>query len=224
MRVSASSVISNAAARLPFEGISELYRALHVERNPIFYVSSSPWNLYALLDDFMRINAIPHGPVFLQDWGVDEATLILQSHTDHKLAQVQTIVDYSGLEPDGVFLEGTGAMVLDHVSRVAYTARSHRADVAVLERFCTDFTYEPMAFDAVDSDGVPVYHTNVIACIGTDVAMIALEMIPDESARAVCESQALNAAQSWVMNRHEVKSINDLVEMIQNAMPNPAVG
>ena len=97
--------------------------------------------------------------------------------------RVQTIVDYSGLEPDGIFLEGTGAMVLDHVSRVAYTARSHRADTAVLERFCTDFNYEPMAFDAVDSDGVPVYHTNVIACVGTDVAMIALEMIPDVQRR-----------------------------------------
>lgn len=97
--------------------------------------------------------------------------------------RVQTIVDYSGLEPDGIFLEGTGAMVLDHVSRVAYTARSHRADIAVLERFCTDFVYEPMAFDAVDSGGVPVYHTNVIACVGTEVAMIALEMIPDETRR-----------------------------------------
>ena len=98
--------------------------------------------------------------------------------------RVQTIVDYSGLEPDGIFLEGTGAMVLDHVSRVAYTAVSHRADTHVLERFCTDFGYEPMAFDAVDSEGVPVYHTNVIACIGTEVAMIALEMIPDEQRRA----------------------------------------
>ncbi len=98
--------------------------------------------------------------------------------------RVQTIVDYSGLEPDGIFLEGTGAMVLDHMSRVAYTAESHRADTHVLERFCTDFGYEPMAFQAVDSDGVPVYHTNVIACIGTDVAMIALEMIRNEQRRA----------------------------------------
>ena len=95
----------------------------------------------------------------------------------------QTIVDYSGLEPDGIFLEGTGAMVLDHVSRVAYMAVSHRADTHVLERFCSDFNYEPMAFEAVDSDGVPVYHTNVIACVGTDVALIALEMIPDEQRR-----------------------------------------
>jgi hypothetical protein len=98
--------------------------------------------------------------------------------------RVQTIIDYSGLEPDGIFLEGTGAMVLDHVSRVAYMAVSHRADIQVLERFCTDFNYEPMAFEALDTKGVPVYHTNVIACIGTDVAMIALEMIPDERRRS----------------------------------------
>ncbi|VXB89010.1 citrulline utilization hydrolase CtlX [Nocardioides sp. AX2bis] len=97
--------------------------------------------------------------------------------------RVQTIVDYSGLEPDGIFLEGTGAMVLDHVSRVAYTARSHRADTQVLERFCTDFNYEPMAFDAVDAGGVAVYHTNVMGCVGTDVALMALGMIPDERRR-----------------------------------------
>lgn len=97
--------------------------------------------------------------------------------------RVQSIVDYSGLEPDGIFLEGTGAMVLDHVSRVAYTAVSHRADTHVLERFCSDFNYEPMAFEAVDSDGVPVYHTNVMACIGTDVALIALCLIPDKHRR-----------------------------------------
>jgi hypothetical protein len=97
--------------------------------------------------------------------------------------RVQTIVDYSGLEPDGIFLEGTGAMVLDHISRVAYMAVSHRADTHVLERFCSDFNYEPMAFEAVDSDGVPVYHTNVIACVGTEIALIALEMIPDEQRR-----------------------------------------
>ncbi|MGD8151301.1 citrulline utilization hydrolase CtlX [Ornithinimicrobium sp. Y1694] len=97
--------------------------------------------------------------------------------------RVQTIVDYSGLEADGIFLEGTGAMVLDHMSRVAYAARSHRMDAHVLERFCTDFSYEPMAFDAVDSDGVPAYHTNVIACVGTEIALFALEMIRDERRR-----------------------------------------
>ncbi|HEX8408178.1 MAG TPA: phosphatase domain-containing protein [Thermoanaerobaculia bacterium] len=88
------TIINNAAARLPFEGVADLYRALHVERNPIFYVSSSPWNLYELLHDYMDLNSIPHGPMLLQDWGIDEATLILASHTEHKLAQVQTLVDF----------------------------------------------------------------------------------------------------------------------------------
>lgn len=88
------SVIRNAASRLPFEGVAELYRALHRDRNPIFYVSSSPWNLYELLHDFMNVNGIPHGPMFLQDWGIDEKTFLLASHTEHKLAQIQTLVDY----------------------------------------------------------------------------------------------------------------------------------
>ena len=71
--------------------------------------------------------------------------------------------------------------------RVRFSLDSDRVGThavrVVLERFCTDFNYEPMAFDAVDSAGVPVYHTNVVACIGTDVAMIALGMIPDEERR-----------------------------------------
>ena len=88
------SVINNAAARLPFEGVADLYRALHRDRNPIFYVSSSPWNLYELLHDFMEINRIPHGPMLLQNWGVDENTLLLASHEEHKLAQIQLLLEY----------------------------------------------------------------------------------------------------------------------------------
>ncbi|WP_413317111.1 arginine deiminase-related protein [Agrococcus sp. 1P02AA] len=120
--------------------------------------------------------------------------------------RVQAIVDYSGLEPDGIFLEGTGAMVLDPVSRVAYLARSHRADTHVLERFCTDFTYEPMVFDALDADGVPVYHTNVIATIGTDVALFALEMIPDARRRQeVRERLAVNGRRIVELTERQVR-------------------
>lgn len=93
--------------------------------------------------------------------------------------RVQDVIDYSGLEHDNVFLEGTGAMVLDQVSRIAYTARSRRADPVVLERFCTAFGYEPMAFDAADSNGTPVYHTNVIMCIASEFVLIGLSMITD---------------------------------------------
>ena len=97
--------------------------------------------------------------------------------------RVQDIVDYSGLEPDGLFLEGTGAMVLDHIDRVAYAARSNRTDPIALERFCTHFNYEPMVFDARDAQGTAIYHTNVLMCIATEFVMIGLELIADVARR-----------------------------------------
>jgi len=98
--------------------------------------------------------------------------------------RVQDIIDYSGLEADGLFLEGTGAMVLDHIDRVAYAVESHRTSPIALERFCTHFNYEPMAFAAADAGGVPVYHTNVLMCIGTGFALIGSDMICDPARRA----------------------------------------
>ncbi|CAN5498879.1 arginine deiminase-related protein [soil metagenome] len=103
--------------------------------------------------------------------------------------RVQEIIDYSGLEVDGLYLEGTGAMVLDGLNRVAYAARSHRADPIVLERFCTAFGYEPMVFDA-ELRGVPIYHTNVMMCIGTDFALVGLDAMTsrrDEIAERLAE-------------------------------------
>lgn len=97
--------------------------------------------------------------------------------------RVQDVIDYSGLEYDDIFLEGTGAMVLDAVNRVAYVANSLRANPLALERFCTAFGYEPMAFDAVDSAGVPVYHTNVILCIATEFVLFGEQMIVDDKRR-----------------------------------------
>jgi hypothetical protein len=98
--------------------------------------------------------------------------------------RVQEVVDWSGLERDGVFLEGTGAMVLDHLGRVAYVARSNRADPVALERFCTQFDYEPMVFDTADGEGRPVYHTNVLMCVATGFALVGLDLIADARRRA----------------------------------------
>ena len=98
--------------------------------------------------------------------------------------RVQDVIDYSGLELDDVFLEGTGAIVLDHVSRIAYVARSNRADPIALERFCTNFGYEPIVFDAVDPSGVPIYHTNVMMGVATDFALVGLSLIQSPERRA----------------------------------------
>ena len=103
--------------------------------------------------------------------------------------RVQDVIDYSGLEPDGVFLEGTGAMVLDHLARVAYTARSNRADAVALERFCTHFNFEPMAFDTADASGRPIYHTNVMMCVATEFALVGLACITAPKRRAEVQAR-----------------------------------
>lgn len=122
--------------------------------------------------------------------GERRADIIEMLKTEYR---VQEVIDYSGLEPDDLFLEGTGAMVLDHVSRIAYAVRSKRCDPVLVERFCTVFGYEPVVFDAVDPEGVPIYHTNVMMCIGTDIALIGLDAIVgdarrDEIARRIRET------------------------------------
>lgn len=93
--------------------------------------------------------------------------------------RVQDVIDYTGLEQDGLFLEGTGAMVLDHLARVGYTAQSNRANAVALERFCTHFNYEPMVFGTADTAGRAVYHTNVLMCVATEFALVGFDLFTD---------------------------------------------
>ncbi|WP_273499714.1 arginine deiminase-related protein, partial [Lentibacter algarum] len=97
--------------------------------------------------------------------------------------RVAEVTDFSGLEADGLSLEGTGAMVLDHIGRLAFVARSHRADPILLERFCTRFGYEPIVFDAADASGSPIYHTNVLMFVGSACAMVGLDMVSNAERR-----------------------------------------
>lgn len=119
--------------------------------------------------------------------------------------RVQEVVDYSGLEYDRLFLEGTGAMVFDHLERLAYVGRSNRADPVILERFCTTFGYEPMAFDTSDNNGKAVYHTNVIMSIATEYALICLDMISDPHRRQEIKDRLTNSGRAVIdLSREQV--------------------
>ncbi len=117
--------------------------------------------------------------------------------------RVQDVIDYSGLEEDNVFLEGTGAMVLDHIERVAYAARSNRTSEVALERFCTHFNFEPVVFDAVDASGRPIYHTNVLMCIGTEFCLIGLNTIRDAARRAEIAERLADGGRAIIDLTHE---------------------
>ncbi len=97
--------------------------------------------------------------------------------------KVNYIIDYSGLEYDDLFLEGTGSMVLDHSNRIAYAIESNRTNLTVLERFCKNFNYEPMVFSAKDENGTTIYHSDILMSIGTDIALIGLDMITNKTRR-----------------------------------------
>ena len=97
--------------------------------------------------------------------------------------RVNDVIDYSAFEDEGCCLEGTGSLVFDHLNNIAYVSLSNRSNPKVIQRFADDFSYEPVTFTSIGSNGQPIYHTNVMMCIGTDFAMIGLEMIPDKAER-----------------------------------------
>jgi hypothetical protein len=97
--------------------------------------------------------------------------------------RVTEVIDYSAFEDDGCYLEGTGSLVLDHVNKIAYVSLSNRSNPKVSQRFAEDFSYEPVTFTSIGSDGQPIYHTNVMMCVGTAFAMVGLEMIPNKAER-----------------------------------------
>jgi hypothetical protein len=99
---------------------------------------------------------------------------------------VREVVDLTYHEQAGHFLEGTGSLVLDRVNRIAYACLSSRTHLEPLADFAQRLDYEVVAFDAVDRDGIPIYHTNVLMAVGEELALICDEaIVRDEQRSAV---------------------------------------
>ncbi|KQS32255.1 citrulline utilization hydrolase CtlX [Pedobacter sp. Leaf194] len=93
--------------------------------------------------------------------------------------EMNHVSDLSFFEMQHAFLEGTGSMVLDRENKIAYACLSVRTDMEVLNNFCLLTGYQAVSFQAVDSTNFPIYHTNVMMCIGEKFAVICLESIPN---------------------------------------------
>jgi len=96
---------------------------------------------------------------------------------------VTILNDLSVYEAEGVYLEGTGSMVLDRQHKIAYACLSVRTDKKVLEDFCEKSGYTAFTFEATDSSGFPIYHTNVMMCIGDRFAVVCLESVKNPEER-----------------------------------------
>ncbi|UCD59953.1 MAG: amidinotransferase [Flavobacteriaceae bacterium] len=99
---------------------------------------------------------------------------------------IENIVDYTSAEEEGLFLEGTGSILMDRVNKKVYCALSDRAHEELIIEFCEDFECTPVIFTAyqsVNEERLPIYHTNVMMCLGEDYAVICLDAIDDKKER-----------------------------------------
>ncbi len=119
--------------------------------------------------------------------------------------RVTDVVDYSPYEERGLYLEGTGSLVLDHVHRLAYVSLSRRADREPLEKFCADFQYEPLTFESTGDDGRPIYHTNVMLCVGSQFALVGLDLVNDPAQRDALRARLESTGKTIVaLDRNQI--------------------
>lgn len=105
-------LLTNAHSRMPFANVDALYRALRSgsdgrRQNPIFYLSSGPWNFHDLLEEFLRVHGIPGGPLLLRNWDASPRRLVGMKHGDHKLVRLRHLLEVHDTLP-WVFIGDSG--------------------------------------------------------------------------------------------------------------------
>ncbi len=124
-------------------------------------------------------------PMFAENRRLERREDILDL-LEEKGFYIENVTDYTIAEEAGIFLEGTGSLVLDRENSKAYCALSPRADEELMIEFCEDFEMNPVLFEAfqtVNGERKPIYHTNVMMCIAEKFAVICADSIDDKKER-----------------------------------------
>lgn len=93
------------------------------------------------------------------------------------------IMDFSPLEQEGIFLEGTGSLIFDRSHRIVYANQSSRMNSKALYDFARRLQMKPVVFTATRQDGSPIYHTNVMMALGEQTAVLCTEAIRNTDER-----------------------------------------
>ena len=122
-------------------------------------------------------------PMFAENRRLERSPEVLDAIREN--FDIKRTVDLTHYEEEGLFLEGTGSMILDRVHKIVYACESPRTNKIVLEDFCRQLGYSPVLFEAVDADGTQIYHTNVMMNVGTEISVVCMEAIADPDQRAM---------------------------------------
>ena len=135
---------------------------------------------------------------------------IIESLSNHGFLVTNTI-DMSYLENKSHYLEGTGSMILDRVSKKAYACISSRTTSEALSVFSNTMNYQIIDFRSTTK--IPIYHTNVMMSLGEDTALVCFDAIEEEE---ICSQikMELNDSGRTVINL----SIDQMNNFLGNAL------
>ncbi|MBB1286167.1 amidinotransferase [Flavisolibacter sp. BT320] len=111
---------------------------------------------------------------------------------------ISEVIDLSGYEKEGCFLEGTGSIVFDHQNKTAYACLSPRTDKELFLHVCLLLQYHPIYFYALDPEGKEIYHTNVMMCVADRFCVICLESITNDVERTMVIDSLTNSGHEIV--------------------------
>lgn len=133
---------------------------------------------------FHRDGKVVLYPMFAENRRLERRNDILDQIKEQ--FNINEIIDYSEIEKDNKFLEGTGSMIFDHDNKIAYGSVSLRLDEDLFRKFCSEFGFKPVVFHSYQTAGeerLPIYHTNVMMCVADKFVVICLGCIDDETER-----------------------------------------
>ena len=152
--------------------------------NPVKPDAIFPNNWFCTLQD----GTLAVFPMYAANRRIEKRDDMLQTLVQQ--FKTRDVEDWSEYEAEGLFLEGTGSMIIDHPHKFIYACISPRTNKVVLEKFAHAHGYRAITFYSKDENGTDVYHTNVIMHVGETYAVICLESITDEIER-IAVSQLL---------------------------------
>lgn len=172
LRMARTVFLTNARTRLPFPGVAAFYRALQHGAgsspfNPVFYVSSSPWNLHDLLTEFLVLRKIPLGPLMLRDWGISAQEALPTGHASHKLESIRRILDLFPALPF-LLIGDSGQEDPEIYHRVV-----HDYPDRILAVYIRNVTPRPECAEAIRALAAEVEHAGSTLLLGDDTLAAA---------------------------------------------------
>ncbi len=140
-------------------------------------------------------------PMFAENRRLERREDVLDT-LEEKGFLIENIYDFTSAEEDHLFLEGTGSIILDRTNEIAYCALSPRANEELFIEFCEELEYFPIifnAFQSVENQRKPIYHTNVLMCIGSSFAVLCAEAIDDLKERKMVMQQLRSSGKELIL-------------------------